>query len=84
MHATIVDQLAALARVILQGDAIMDRALCEAVIKLIGSMVALYDEHTPDGRGHCPTCGRRRTCPVRGVTAYLTPPPTTPRRPTPS
>lgn len=49
---------------VLPGHAITDRELAEAILRLIGALLRLYEEHTPDSRGRCPLCGRRTTCPV--------------------
>ena len=66
---------------VLPGEAIHDRALAEAVVRVLGAVAALHDEHAPNERGRCRTCGRR-PCHVQAVLSeHLSARPLVPTRP---
>jgi hypothetical protein len=65
-HARGVAELTSMAQVVLTGSAIPDRALAEAVVRLIAAHLRLLEEHAPDQRGRCPLC-RRGRCVVGGM-----------------
>jgi hypothetical protein len=71
-HERASRELAAVAEALLPGTAVADRGLAEALLRIIGVMLRLHEEHAPDGKGRCHICGSRQTCPMRVVTAVYT------------
>lgn len=66
-------ELAAVTEALLPGTAVADRGLAEALLRIIGVMLRLHEEHAPDSKGRCHMCGRRETCPMRVVAAVYSP-----------
>ena len=60
-------ELRVLMDAVLPGEVIPDRALAEAVVRILGVVAQLHDEHGPDEQGRCRTCPRWRRCRVQAT-----------------
>lgn len=72
-HARVRRELADVTAAVLPGAAVPDRRLSEALVRIIGLVVRLHEDHAPDHKGRCSTCGRRRQCLMAEVSAIYVP-----------
>jgi hypothetical protein len=57
-------ELSRVAAAITAAGAVADPGLVDALLTMIGILVRINDEHTPERKGRCRACGRRAGCPA--------------------
>ncbi len=72
-HVRVRRERADVIAAVLPGAAVPDRRLSEALVRIIGIVVRLHEDHAPDHKGRCSTCGRYRQCPMAEVSAIYVP-----------
>lgn len=80
VHATMYQvfdrELSHLLDVVLAGDVVDDRETAERLVRTVGALVHLHEQHPIDAHGRCAACvqwwpWRRATCSVRAALSYF-------------
>ncbi len=64
-HQLVDDELQRISDTVLSGEAVLDRAAAERLLRVLGAVVSLHRTHDVDEHGHCTTCGPKSWVPWR-------------------
>lgn len=56
IHRVFHDELSDLLDFVLAGDVVADRAVAERLVRVLGAIVTVHEQHPIDAQGKCPRC----------------------------